>query len=364
MARVDKILQGLKKQGWDSALVTSTGNFFYVTNYYTDPHERVIAAFIHQQTEPVIVVPAMEAEDAKACGWPYQIIGYEDHENPWHLLQQELDKRNIAPENLAIEWDHVTIERHEAIKEIFPKTKLHDGKELLAQIRVIKDEEEYSRLKQAAALADYGVEIGVKAIQEGVSEIDIVAEIEYQLKKRGVQGMSFSTMVLSGTKTASPHGTPSAKKITAGDLVLFDLGVIVDGYCSDITRTVAFQTISSEQKKIYETVLQAQETAIETSNIGVPAGDIDKAARDVIAKAGYGKYFNHRIGHGLGIETHEYPSMHQNNTLPLKPGMCYTIEPGIYQPGVGGVRIEDMIFVTKSGIEILTKYPKELTIIS
>src|SRR5699024_1092633 len=166
---------------------------------------------------------------------------------------------------------------------------------------------------------------------------------------QGVEGMSFSTMALSGTKTASPHGTPGKKSIKKGDLVLFDLGVIHGGYCSDTTRTVAFQSITEEQKNIYETVLKAEQLAIDASKIGVSVGSIDLAARNHIDEMGYGKYFTHRIGHGLGIETHEYPSMHSQNKLKLDKGMCYTIEPGVYVPNTGGVRIEDMIFMTENG---------------
>ncbi|MDY0405335.1 M24 family metallopeptidase [Virgibacillus sp. 179-BFC.A HS] len=175
--------------------------------------------------------------------------------------------------------------------------------------------------------------------------------------------MSFATTAISGAKTASPHGTPGNKKIEKGDMVLFDLGVIYEGYCSDITRTVAFKSVTDEQQKIYDTVKVAQQKAIDASQLGTATGEIDKAARRYIEQAGYGEYFKHRIGHGLGIETHEYPSMHENNKLELKAGMCYTIEPGIYVPGQGGVRIEDMIFMTEKGAEILTESPKELRII-
>jgi Xaa-Pro dipeptidase len=238
-----------------------------------------------------------------------------------------------------------------------------DASDIIASMRVIKTAKEYTLLKEAAALADFGVKTGIKAIEAGRSELGIIAEIEYALKKQGVQEMSFSTMVLSGDKTASPHGTPGMNKITSGDLILFDLGVVFEGYCSDITRTVAYKSIRDDQRDIYNTVLTAEEKAIAASVNNTPVGNIDKAARDHINAAGYGEYFNHRIGHGIGVETHEYPSMHSNNDLTLEPGMCYTIEPGIYIPGKGGVRIEDMIFMTEKGPEVLTETPKQLQII-
>src|SRR5699024_5650862 len=252
----------------------------------------------------------------------------------------------------------------EAIRQIMSSTEIVHGQELLAEIRVRKSSQEYTLLKKAAQLADFGIETGMNAIAEGVTEMEILATIEYALKKQGVQEMSFSTTVLSGNKTASPHGTPGNKAIEKGDFVLFDLGVVYEGYCSDITRTFVFGSVSEEQKEIYETVLQAEEAAIQASKVGVEVGKIDRVARNVISEAGYGKYFTHRIGHGLGIDVHEYPSMHTNNTLQLEEGMCYTIEPGIYMPHIGGVRIEDMIFITKKGAESLTKFPKHLQVIS
>lgn len=360
---MDTLLTALKENNLDSILLTSKANVYYLSNYYTEPHERVIAVYVSQFHDPLLMVPAMEVDDAKAAGWTHEIIGYHDHENVWELFLTFLKKQAKLPETFGLEHNHMTLERYQQLKEILPSTQFLDAQEVIAALRVIKNKKEYTLLKQAAALADFGVETGIKAIQEGVSELELIATIEFALKKQGVQEMSFSTMALSGTKTASPHGTPGNKKITKGDLVLFDLGVIFEGYCSDITRTVAYQSITDEQRTIYNTVLAAEQKAIRKSQIGTPVGELDLTARNYIEQAGYGEYFNHRIGHGIGIETHEYPSMHSNNKLLLQEGMCYTIEPGIYIPGIGGVRIEDMVYMTDKGPETLTQSPKELQII-
>ena len=220
--------------------------------------------------------------------------------------------------------------------------------------------QEISLIREACKLADYAVEVGCAEIKEGKTELEIVAAIEYELKKKGITDMSFATMVLTGANGASPHGTPGQTKIQKGDFVLFDLGVIVDGYCSDITRTVAYGEINDKQKEIYDTVLKAQLAAIEASKPEVTCANVDLTARKIISDAGYGEYFPHRLGHGLGIGVHEYPSLTETNDLQLEAGMVYTIEPGIYVPNVAGVRIEDDILVTKNGVEILTKFPKEL----
>lgn len=361
--RIETLLAEMKTTGLDSMLVTSSANVYYLSNYLTDPHERVIAIYISAELDPILVLPNMEREDAIAAGWTHEIIGYQDHEDPWQIFKSTLHKNDKIPQSIGIEYDQMTMDRYNAITSILPNTVVKDAKELVANLRVIKNKKEYTLLKQAADLADFGIETGVKAINEGVREIDIIATIEYELKKKGIQGMSFSTMALSGAKTASPHGNPGTKKIEKGDMVLFDLGVIYEGYCSDITRTVAYKSITDEQKKIYQTVLEAEQKAIDISAIGTAVGQVDLAAREHIESAGYGEYFTHRIGHGLGIETHEYPSMHSKNDLALQEGMCYTIEPGIYVPGSGGVRIEDMVYMTSKGPEILTNSPKELRII-
>jgi Xaa-Pro dipeptidase len=361
--RINELTKWMKQENVDFAFITSTANIFYLSKFYTTPHERVAGVGVFQNDEPFMICPKMEMSSAKKAGWSFEIVGYDDTENPWEFIQNAIQKRNIAVSTLAIEKEHLSFERGEKLQNIFPTAVFKAVEEKLNELRLIKDETELSILREAAKLADFGVEVGVHAIKEGISELEIVAKIEYELKKKGVREMSFSTMVLTGTKTAAPHGVPSLDKIQKGDLVLFDLGVILDGYCSDITRTVAYHSINDNQQEIYDTVLKGQLAAVETSKPGTEIGKIDKAARDIIAAAGFGEYFTHRIGHGLGIDVHEFPSLNATNTNLLRTGMVYTIEPGIYVPEIGGVRIEDDIYITENGCEVLTKYPKELQII-
>lgn len=170
--------------------------------------------------------------------------------------------------------------------------------------------------------------------------------------------MSFETMVLTGDNAASPHGVPGNQKVKRNELVLFDLGVEHNGYVSDVTRTVAFGNPGEKAKEIYDIVLRANEAAIAAIKPGVTASELDKIARDIITDAGYGAYFNHRLGHGIGTSVHEYPSIMEGNDLVIQEGMCFSIEPGIYVPGVAGVRIEDCVYVTKDGCEVFTHTPK------
>ncbi|WP_456278006.1 M24 family metallopeptidase [Bacillus sp. AK128] len=361
--RLEQLVSWMKAEDIPVSMITSKANVFYLSKFYTDPHERLVALFVFADHEPIIVVPNMEKEQVKATGWEYEIIGYSDTDQPWDFVKSAVEKRIGKPSKLALEKDHVLYERVEKINEAFGTPTLLAVEEKLNDLRLIKDEQEIALLREAGKLADYGVEVGVNAIKEGRTELEILATIEYELKKKGILEMSFSTMVLTGEKTAAPHGKPGLSMLRKGDLVLFDLGVVFNGYCSDITRTVALGEVNDQQREIYETVLKAEMAALNICKPGVQIGNIDQTARAIITDKGYGEYFTHRIGHGLGIGVHEYPSMNATNTKELQTGMTFTIEPGIYLPGVGGVRIEDDVLITENGFETFTSYPKELQIL-
>ncbi|WNS74579.1 Xaa-Pro peptidase family protein [Bacillus sp. DTU_2020_1000418_1_SI_GHA_SEK_038] len=362
-SRLQKLSSWMKENNVQVCFVTSPENVFYFSGFLSDPHERLLGLAVFQEEEPFLVCPALDKTDAKNAGWSNEIISYSDIENPWEMIHKAIFSRVKTVENIAVEKEHMNVERFEILTGMFNGARFTSAEEKLRKLRMVKDEKELSIIREACALADYAVEVGCAEIQEGKSELEIIAAIEFALKKKGVTQMSFSTMVLTGVNAASPHGTPGLTKIKKGDFVLFDLGVVVDGYCSDITRTVAYGDINDKQREIYDTVLKAQLAAVEASKPGVPCSEVDLTARKIIAEAGYGEYFPHRLGHGLGISVHEYPSLTETNPLLLEEGMVYTIEPGIYVPDVAGVRIEDDIFVTANGVEILTKFPKELQII-
>ncbi|MBP2241395.1 Xaa-Pro dipeptidase [Cytobacillus eiseniae] len=361
--RLNKLSDWMKENDVQVCFVSAPENVFYFSGFLSDPHERLLGLAVFQEEEPFLVCPGMEVPDAKNAGWSNEIIGYSDIENPWELIHKAINKRISNVSKVAIEKEHMNVERYEAISGLFTEATFVSAEEKLRKLRMVKDEKELALIREACELADFAIEVGCAEIKEGKTELDVLAAIEYALKKKGVNEMSFSTMVLTGVNGASPHGTPGMTKIQKGDLVLFDLGVVWNGYCSDITRTVAYGDINDKQKEIYDTVLKAQLAAVEASKPGVACSEVDLTARNIIAKAGYGEYFPHRLGHGLGISVHEYPSLTETNSLLLEEGMVFTIEPGIYVPDVAGVRIEDDLAVTKNGVEILTKFPKELQII-
>lgn len=362
MVKTEQVQRYLHDHALDGALLTSTENVYYTTGFRSDPHERWLAVFISPEGQNILICPGMEEAEARHAGWDGFIIGYSDTENPIALLHKKI---NTGKElnTLAIESSHLTVERLNSLKQSFGEITVHSIDQTMNDLRVVKTEEEIALLQEAAHLADYAIEVACKELAEGKTELDILATIEYELKRKGITEMSFSTMVLTGKNAASPHGTPGLTQIKKGDLVLFDLGVVYKGYCSDITRTVAFGEITTEQQKIYDTVLAAEMTALEMVKPGVKASELDRAARQVIDEAGYGKFFPHRLGHGLGLNVHEYPSITSSNDMILQEGMTFTIEPGIYVPNVAGVRIEDDVLVTANGFKTLTKFPKTLQII-
>ena len=362
MSKLQQLQTYLKENQYDAAFITTPDNVFYFSNFKSNPHERLLGVMVFQEAEPFLVCPKMEAPDAVNSGWSQEIIGHLDTDNPWNLIAQAIQPRGITLSTVAIEKSHLTVERLESLQEIYPQANFVRLDDKINEMRVIKDAIEIEKMRKAAALADYAIEVGCKEIAEGKTEMEILTAVENAIQAKGCK-MSFETMVLSGPKTASPHGTPGDRKIQKGDMILFDLGVIYDGYCSDITRTVAFGEPSESQIEIYNTVRQANENAIAAVKPGVRAMELDKIARDTITDAGFGEYFTHRLGHGLGISVHEFPSVTGTNELELKEGMVFTIEPGVYKADVTGVRIEDDLVVTADGVEILTKFTKELIVL-
>lgn len=362
MEKIKQLQATLVEQNIDMALVTTPDNIFYFSKFDSEPHERLLALAVFKEAEPFIICPAMEVPDVKATGFPYEVVGHLDTENAWDIVANTIAKRDVQLQTIAIEKAQLTVERHEVLQALYPTATFTRIDETVNTMRVIKSQAELEILRRAAAEADYAIQVGIDALAEGKTEMDVLNAIETAVKAKGYS-MSFDTMVLFGEKSASPHGIPGNKALQAGDMVLFDLGVIVDGYCSDITRTVAFQSVNDAQRAIYDAVLAANEAAIALVRPGVRAMDLDKAARDEITAAGFGEYFTHRLGHGLGISVHEFPSIHGSNELALQEGMVFTIEPGVYKSDVTGVRIEDDVVVTADGIEVLTKFTKELVIV-
>ncbi|KLA43814.1 M24 family metallopeptidase [Ligilactobacillus ruminis] len=232
---------------------------------------------------------------------------------------------------------------------------------VIEDIRSVKSPEEIDAIKRACEMSGKGYQYVLETIRPQMTELEVSNELDYYMKKNGSEERSFETIVASGERTTWPHGTATTKKIEAGDLVTLDFGYYADGYTSDVTRTFSIGKQSDEAKKIYQIVLEAQQKTIEAVKEGVNGQELDRIGRGYIEDAGYGKYFNHGMGHGIGLDIHELPNVGRTYEEYMKAGQIITIEPGIYVPGVGGVRIEDDVLVTKNGYEILTDFSRDYT---
>lgn len=362
--RIENISNWLIKENIDFAFINSVPNIFYLSGYTSNPMERLLALIVFKNVDPVLICPALEVEEVKSSSWDYNIISYTDNENPWDKIK-EYFRENLVNncKNFAVELEFITYKRFQLVQSLSPQASVKPVDQKLNELRLIKDETEIENMRIAAEQAEYCINLGLEAIKEGCTELDVLAHIEDGQTKNGIQRKSNRPLVLFGHNSSLPHGTPGNRKLKKGDFILMDLGVLYNGYCSDISRTFIFKSANDKSIEIYNTVLQANLSAIAQCQIGNRIGDLDITARNIIDESGYGKYFPHRVGHGLGIETHEHPSMSSNNDELLKEGMVFTIEPGIYIPGFGGVRIEDEVLVTKEGPRLLTSYNKELQII-
>ncbi len=265
---------------------------------------------------------------------------------------------------VGIEADHISVSLRSALKHMAPsKARLRETSGLIEQLRVIKEPEEIERIREAVNLGTSLLDIALKTVGPGVRETEVAAKIEYAARIAGASGMSFETIVAGGGRSALPHGCASNAAIPRNGFVLMDFGVILTHYCSDMTRTVHVGRISAADRDLYNAVREAQQAAIKVVAPGVEIAKVDQAARRVLKRAGLAKYFTHSTGHGVGLEIHEPPRIARATKDKLQPGMVITIEPGAYVPGQGGVRIEDMVLVTASGCEVLTKAPKDLVVL-
>lgn len=258
----------------------------------------------------------------------------------------------------------LTVAQQMAVKNRFSGT-LKPVPDAVAALRAVKTKDEIRRIRAASRLAEDVLTLLIEEIKPGIAEEELAAWFEYEFKCRGAEGASFDTIALFGARSSMPHGRPGSRRLRAGDIVLLDLGCRKAGYCSDLTRTFVFGRIPAPWfKEIYQITLAAQRAALEAVRPGARCRDVDAVARNIIDKAGYGKYFGHGLGHGVGIEIHEGPRLCAEADGVLEEGTVVTIEPGIYVPGRGGARIEDLVAVTKRGCEVLTVTPKELRVLA
>jgi len=360
--RLDTLNYYLQEEEIDLALITTPSNVFYYTGFQCEPHERFLALVIdRRQNKTCLFVPALDKDMAMEQSYIQDIIGISDEQSPFDVLKENL---TTDVTSIGIEMKTMNVFQYEHLQDIFSKASFTDVGPQVNSQRLIKSRAEIDLMVEAVDIIEKVMAEGIKHLKLGMTEAEFVAELEYLMRKFGADGPSFSTIALFGEKSALPHGSPGDRKLQNGDFVLIDMGVVKNGYCSDTTRTFIFGEASEKQKEIYNIVLEATNKGIEAVKAGIPLKTFDIASRDVIKSYGYDEYFNNRVGHGLGIDVHEEPSIHEKNEDIAREGYVFTIEPGIYIPGFGGVRIEDEVYINEKGeVEVLTSFPKELQIL-
>jgi Xaa-Pro aminopeptidase len=288
-----------------------------------------------------------------------QVIHYKKKLDGIVSLLLDLKLKNIGFESLSITFSF----HRSLVEKLTNEGKLIPLEDELKNLRAVKDAQEMALIQRTIDISSKAFLHILETLKEGIFEREVALEMEFFMKNNGAEAISFDLIIASGERSALPHGKAAVKRIEKGDLVLIDFGSGFEGYHSDQTRTVVCGQPSAEQKKVYQVVKDAHDKAIEKVSQGIPIQEVDAAARDHIRDQGYGEYFGHGTGHGIGLAVHEDPVVNSENKGPLQEGMVFTIEPGIYIPEWGGVRIEDMIRVTSQGAEVLTYLPRELRVI-
>ncbi|HXF56392.1 MAG TPA: Xaa-Pro peptidase family protein [Actinomycetota bacterium] len=346
--------------GLDALIVAPSPDLVYLTGYDPPLLERLTALVVGPGREPVLLVP--ELERPRAASEPVRdlarIESWRDGEDPYEALSRLLahgSRFGVSDRMWAV---HLL-----GLERALPGAAFSSGSAVLARLRARKDPEELHLLGRAGRAADEAFHRVLRLGFEGRTEREVAAELARLLLETGHESVAF-TIVASGPNAASPHHEPGARTIRRGDVVVLDFGGRVGGYCSDITRTVCVGEPSEEVQEVHEVVARAQEAAFRAVRPGVPAGEVDRAARRVVEESGYGGAFLHRTGHGIGLEEHEPPYIVEGNEEPLQPGMTFSIEPGVYLEGRFGVRIEDIVAVTEDGAVRLNHAPRELVAVA
>lgn len=347
MKRTDALKQAATKQGNPSNfLIFNQTNLTYFTNF-----SGAMALLISEQGEDVLYVSGVNYEQAKAEAKDVTVELLKRGENLMEKIANNTSAKKFAVDTLPIQsWRALA-------KALGGEEKLEPANNLIRDLRKTKSQEEIQLIREACKLANIGMRVASETIRPDIKEKQVAAEAEYAMRKAGSEGVAFETIVASGFCCAYPHGTFLEKNIQKGDGVVVDLGATHRFYRSDITRTFFVGKPTDKQRKIYETVQLAQQKGFETIKPGVLASEVDLAARRVIEEAGFGEFFVHNLGHGVGLEVHEAPVLSPDSKDILEAGNVVTVEPGIYLPGFGGVRIEDTVLVTKDGAEKLTAAP-------
>jgi len=365
LARLNNLLASLRTSKLDAVILNPGPTLMYLTGLQFHLMERPVVLFVAPGKDPVLVLPELELPKVDLFPYKIQAFAYGELPSEWdsafRKAAQALGFARSAGKRIGVEPRQLRLLEISHVKAGAPEAEYPDASDVLSRLRLKKDKAEVDAMRRAVKIAQDALEAAIPLIKFSMTERELSSELVMQLLKHGSSSeLPFSPIVSGGPNGANPHASPSERKLQAGDLLVVDWGAAYNGYISDLTRTFAVGEVDAECTKIHKIVQEANAAGRAAGKPGVPCADVDIAARDVIEKSGYGKYFTHRTGHGIGMEGHEDPYMRGDNLQLLEVGMAYTVEPGIYLPNRNGVRIEDNMVITESGADCLSDMPREI----
>ncbi len=365
LARLNRLTASLSKSGLDAVILNPGPTLTYLTGLQFHLMERPVVLFISEGKDPVLVLPELELPKVDLFPYKVQAIAYGENPSEWDKAFREAAQAlGLDAKRIGVEPRQLRLLEFRYVKAGAPDAEFPDASDVLTNLRLKKDKAEVEAMRQAVKIAQDSLEATIPQIKIGMTERAISSELVIQMLRHGsASEMPFSPIISAGPNSANPHASPTDRKLQIGDLLVVDWGAGYDGYISDLTRTFAVGKVDDEYLKIHKIVQDANSAGREASKPGAPCANVDKAARNVIEQAGYGKYFTHRTGHGIGMEGHEDPYMRGDNTQIMEAGMAFTVEPGIYLPNRNGVRIEDNVIITENGADVLSDMPREIRVV-
>jgi len=356
--RLDRLREELREAGLAGVFLVPGPNFLYFTGVPMSMSERITLLAVPAQGEPAMLAPLLESDKLREMSGLDEMFAYSDEEGPQSSFAQLVEATNLSG-SLGAEFYAMRLAERQLLAGQIEPLRLEDATPIIARLRMVKDVSELAAMEDAVELTESILWAAVQAIGPGMREKEIAELVQREMVERGV-GLAHFVSVASGPRSALPHAQPTDRMIHDGDLVWIDMGAAVRGYYADITRTVAVGRLPPQLEEAYRVVYSAQEEARNRARPGMTAHQVDALCRDYIEAQGLGRYFIHRTGHGLGLEIHEPPYIVRGSDLVLTPGMTFTIEPGVYLPGLGGVRIEDDVVMVEGGCRSLTSYQRDL----
>ena len=363
--RRDKLIQYMESHGVDGLAVNAGPSLGYLTGLDFHLMERPVVVFFTKNKVPTIILPELEKVKLDTLDYDVRSFTYGEDPESWkEVFQTALFELHLGKAKIAMEPRQLRVLEYELLKGAAPDADFVDGSAIISALRAVKSGLEIECMQKAVCIAEEALEATLPRIRIGADEKEIAAELFLQLMHHGSEtSLPFTPIVAGGPNGANPHSKPSSRKLQSGDLLIIDWGACYNGYASDLTRTFGLGKLGETEKEIHQLVHMANRAGRQAGGMGVRCEQVDKAARRVIENAGYGDYFTHRTGHGIGLECHEDPYIRDGNTQLLEVGMTYTVEPGIYLPGKNGVRIEDDVVITKEGPQSLSTMTRELRIL-